>query len=396
MAATVRLLSVRALDRHLSHFNPHCSVSLPLRNPKPRSINYTSAAGFRSAAVSSSHGVGRWPVPFLEQSPLFLSISCSDPLKDCVDGPVLEPGKGFHHWDPVSELAVRQGSGEKGAIWTVVLLGWLGAEEKHLKRYADIYNARGIRSVRFVVPLWEMVGLDFGRRMEAKVARFALELANWCLESEKDGRERYLLFHTFSNTGWLVYGSILQNLQSRNDVIEKIKGCVIDSGPAPEISPKVWAAGFCAALIKKRSSAIVASLERINGDSAEVSSDRSSKRDWKSRALEIIVMFILEKIFSIILILPDINRRLGMVISILSKKQPPCPQLYLYSSSDKVIPATSVETFFQEQKAMGRNVQYYNFGTSPHVDHFRSFPQIYTAKISEFLEECCYEMICRA
>lgn len=35
------------------------------------------------------------------------------------------------------------------------------------------------------------------------------------------------------------YGSILENLQTRPDIIEKIKGCVIDSGADPEISPQV-------------------------------------------------------------------------------------------------------------------------------------------------------------
>ncbi|XP_020591754.1 transmembrane protein 53 [Phalaenopsis equestris] len=396
MAAAVRLISFRALNCHIYQCSPHSPLSLRLRNPRPRSIQHPASAGFRSTAVITGNGVGHWPAVFRAQSPLFLSISCSDLLKDGIDGSLPEPGKGFHLWDPVGELAVRHGGGEKGAIWTVVLLGWLGAEERHLKRYADIYNARGIRSVRFVVPLWEMVGLDLGQRMEAKIARFAEELANWCLESEKDGRERNLFFHTFSNTGWLVYGSILQNFQSRNDVLEKIKGCVVDSGAASEISPKVWAAGFCAALIKKRSSSVIAALEQINGDGAEGRGDRSGMQDWKSQALEIIVMFILEKIFSIILILPDVNQRLCKIISVLSKKQPPCPQLYLYSSADRVIPASSVESFIHEQKAMGRKVLHYNFGTSPHVDHVRSFPRIYSAKISEFLEECSSQIICSA
>lgn len=35
------------------------------------------------------------------------------------------------------------------------------------------------------------------------------------------------------------YGAILENLKNRQDLLEKIKGCVVDSGGDPDISPKV-------------------------------------------------------------------------------------------------------------------------------------------------------------
>lgn len=93
--------------------------------------------------------------------------------------------------------------GGKAASWTVVLLGWLGAEQRHLKKYAEMYNSKGIRSVRFVVPLKDVVGLDLGSKVEGRIAGLTRELVSWCSEREEDGRERHLLFHTFSNTGWL-------------------------------------------------------------------------------------------------------------------------------------------------------------------------------------------------
>ncbi|GJX69548.1 hypothetical protein Tco_0305275 [Tanacetum coccineum] len=37
----------------------------------------------------------------------------------------------------------------------------------------------------------------------------------------------------------LVYGSILNILQGRNELLEKIIGCVVDSGGVPELDPKV-------------------------------------------------------------------------------------------------------------------------------------------------------------
>lgn len=80
--------------------------------------------------------------------------------------------------------------------------------------------------------------------------------------------------------------------------------------------------------------------------------------------------------------------RLTKVINILSNSQPPCPQLYLYSTADKVIPVRSVEFFIQKQNNSGRKTRAYNFGLSPHVDHYRSFPHIYSRELHKFLKEC--------
>ncbi|KAG0461525.1 hypothetical protein HPP92_021822 [Vanilla planifolia] len=190
------------------------------------------------------------------------------------------------------------------------------------------------------------------------------------------------------------YGSILMNLQSRGDVVVKIKGCIVDSGPAPEINPKIWAAGFCAALMKKNTCANI-SHELANGDTSCGNNKGGSKVDWKSSLLEIMTKFILERFFALFLFLPIVERKLGAVISVLSKNQPSCPQLYLYSSADRVIPASLVESFIKEQKSLGKAVRSYDFFTSSHVDHFRCFRRRYSAEVDGFLDCCCSESFCR-
>ncbi|KAG8058681.1 hypothetical protein GUJ93_ZPchr0002g25534 [Zizania palustris] len=328
------------------------SLSFP-RNPHPRP-SLRGRAGISFSSISLPSGSPHASVPFNLIPP------DSDP---------------FIQWDlPQPDAASPLGAGavravRKGAT-LVVLLGWLGARQKHLRRYADLYRERGVGSVRFVVPVRELVGLDLGSRVERRVAELAAEIAAWC---EAD-HHRTLMFHTFSNTGWLAYGAILDNLQSRADIIERIQGCVVDSAPVLEIRPEVWAAGFSAAMLKKSSS--------MTGPSTE--SPDVMKPTWG----ENILLTTLQKFFEIVLHLPDVNKRLEKVHSVLSEKQPSCPQFYLYSSADKVIPADCVERFIETQKSLGRTVFSHNFVSSPHVDHYRSFPYLYSAKIDEFLKIC--------
>ncbi|KAL1536366.1 transmembrane protein 53 [Salvia divinorum] len=264
----------------------------------------------------------------------------------------------------------------------VVILGWLGAKQNHLRRYVEMYNARGFHAVTFVASVIDVLSFDLGRKLEERVRSLADELAAWL--SDQGGRDRVLIFHTFSNTGWLAYGAILDNMKDRQDLLEKIKGCVVDSGGDPDIDPKVWAAGFTTALLKKSSSATYSSTETVGG----TQSNESQIEEKKPFSVETLMLGAFEKLFSFLLNLPDVNRRLRKIISILSRGQPPCPQLYLYSTGDKVIPFRRVESFMEEQGKYGKHVFSFDFGSSPHVDHYRTFPDLYASQLDNFLTEC--------
>lgn len=91
--------------------------------------------------------------------------------------------------------------------------------------------------------------------------------------------------------------------------MEKIKGCIVDSGGDPELNPKVWAAGFSAALLKKRSSLTHPSVKPTDGN--ELQSEVSSPKgiaDKRPIIVEAMLLSALEKLFSVILNLPDVNQ----------------------------------------------------------------------------------------
>lgn len=81
----------------------------------------------------------------------------------------------------------------------VVLLGWLGARQKHLKRYAELYTSMGFHAITFTFPMAEVLNYKIGGKAEQNVDLLVNHLAEWL--EEEHGKN--LVFHTFSNTGWL-------------------------------------------------------------------------------------------------------------------------------------------------------------------------------------------------
>ncbi|KAJ9561990.1 hypothetical protein OSB04_007150 [Centaurea solstitialis] len=280
---------------------------------------------------------------------------------------------------------------DRRSVVTVVVLGWLGSKQKHLRRYAEMYNVFGMDAVTFAASVSDVLSFDLGRRIETRIAALTDELVAWLEEKEKDGRERFLIFHTFSNTGWLTYGSILNRLQGRPELLEKIKGCVVDSGGDPELDPKVWAAGFSTAMLKKQSSAVNSSPEPM-----ETQNDATNANAYEKKPLfiEVLLLAFFEKFFAFLLEFPDVKKRLTKITSTLTKNQPFYPQLYLYSTTDKVIPSHRIESFADLQKKLGRNVTTFNFKSTPHVDHYRTFPDTYTSLIQDFLNQCFPKQLC--
>jgi len=272
-------------------------------------------------------------------------------------------------------------SGDKSQT-VVVLLGWLGSKQKHLKRYADWYTSRGYHAVTFTLPMSDIVSYNVKGKAERNVEMLSEHLADWVREEE--GKK--IVFHTFSNTGWLCYGVILENLQRQDpSAVDKIKGSIVDSAPVAVPDSQVWALGFSAAIMKKHSIA-TKGTEPNNRRSDVVVVE--SHTDIKPAVTEAVLLSALEKFFDVVLNYPAINRRLSGVMELLSSNQPNCPQLYIYSSADRVIPAKSVESFVESQRKAGCEVRSCDFVSSPHVDHYRSNPELYTSQLTGFLEDC--------
>ncbi|KAK6122487.1 hypothetical protein DH2020_043773 [Rehmannia glutinosa] len=264
----------------------------------------------------------------------------------------------------------------------VVLLGWLGSKQKHLNKYAEWYTSRGFHVITFTFPMSDVLSYKVGGKAEQDVELLVTHLAEWL--EEEHGKN--LVFHTFSNTGWLTYGVILEKFQKKDSALTgRIRGCIVDSAPVADPDPQVFASGFSAAFLKKSSVATKGSIIEPN---AELTVGTRTSIEVKPALTEAALLLILEKLFGVVLNYPSINRRLSDVTSLLTSKQPSCPQLYIYSSADRVIPVGSVESFIEKQRKSGREVRACNFISTPHVDHFRNDPKLYSSQLTHFLEDC--------
>jgi hypothetical protein len=115
----------------------------------------------------------------------------------CYNGGSNSTSEFMYKWH-LPEPSAFGGSSVKSKT-VVVLLGWLGAKQKHLKKYAEWYTSKGYHVITFTFPMADVLSYQPGGKAEQNVHMLVDHLADW-LEEEN---EKNLVFHTFSNTGWL-------------------------------------------------------------------------------------------------------------------------------------------------------------------------------------------------
>lgn len=212
MEASMKILNptILKLNGHVNIFNKTTPYFLIPRSAKNR--YRPSDVSCRTPSLTLSHSSFS-PTCRLPNSPsnlnrfkLFLSLSFPTTKSQTFNSPITRSDDGVLTWNRAPQSVINGNAcnfGEKSHEVTVILLGWLGAKKRHLKRYVDWYNSRGIHAAIFVVEPTEMV-FDLAKGVEKRVSALVNELISWVSDRGLDGRERCLIFHTFSNTGWFV------------------------------------------------------------------------------------------------------------------------------------------------------------------------------------------------
>ena len=255
----------------------------------------------------------------------------------------------------------------------VLLLGWLGAQERYLAKYAKVYEDFGAQTVT-MQPTLLQTALPSAANTAA--ARFCHDV----LESPAGHGSGPVLVQCMSNAGWLSFGAMLHliNLAVSNQqlpnglahqtnsllnfktrVLDRLSAVIVDSAPS-HATPDIWARGSVSAAFNKPAYGI------------EIEYPTSIQIAYKAAERY--------------LALPSISRHLREIRAAWSHLPPTVPQLYLYSSADVLVPSPHVEGFMTQQAYRGVSVAHHCWDDSGHCEHLSYHPEQYRRIVHSFME----------
>ncbi|XP_037643197.1 transmembrane protein 53 [Sebastes umbrosus] len=243
----------------------------------------------------------------------------------------------------------------------VILLGWAGCKDKHLSKYSSIYNEQGCVTVRYTAPLKTVfISESFGYK---ELSSTALKLLEILYDYEVENSP--IFFHIFSNGGFMLYRYIIELLNSDKQFSSLcVIGALVDSAPG---SANVR--GALRALTATLGPKITPVLRYV------------------LLALFAVTVFLLR------VVLYPLTKFIHKNHYDAVKERPPTwPHFYLYSRADQVIRHRDITLFVDTLKQKGVPVDSFDFVSSPHVGHFRDFPEQYAVKCRDFLVACMKDL----
>ncbi|MBN3302322.1 transmembrane protein 53 [Amia ocellicauda] len=239
----------------------------------------------------------------------------------------------------------------------VILLGWAGSKDRHLAKYSSIYNEQGCITLRYTAP-WKTVFFSesFGCKGLSTTAQQLLDLL-----FDYEVENNPILFHVFSNGGFMLYRYIVELLHSHKQFSTLcVVGTVVDSAPGA-----------------RNVKGSLRALDVILAPNTNV----------------VLRYFLLALFFCMVFILRIVLYPLTKYFhrnhyDAMLGDPSSWPQLYLYSKADKVITQTDVLGMVWARQLKGVQVESVDFTTSAHVSHFRDFPEQYSDRCLAFLTHC--------
>jgi pimeloyl-ACP methyl ester carboxylesterase len=235
----------------------------------------------------------------------------------------------------------------------ILLLGWLGCEDRFLSKYSKIYEEDGHITIRLIASPVRIMMLS-----KRRLAEDVIILLNSIFNNEAP--DAGLVIHAFSNGGSLIYEELANSMSApgpgRASLRARLRGIIFDSTPARLTFPTAWRA----------LSAAVPSL-----------------------LLRVPIMFgmlIFNAAQFLLLDLPFRRpSRPALFWNTLADDPAACPQLFIYSPADAIVPCADVEAMLRARTARGVAAAALRLDGSPHVGHLRTHPAEYAAAVRRLL-----------
>ncbi|XP_077255914.1 transmembrane protein 53 isoform X2 [Temnothorax americanus] len=234
----------------------------------------------------------------------------------------------------------------------VILLGWAGCQDRYLAKYSSIYEEKSCITLRYTAP----VECLFWRR--DKMPYIGKRLLRVITDKRLD--EHPIFFHVFSNGGAFLYQHVSLAMQMANTPF-KVRGVIFDSAPG-----------------ERRLTALFKAISAIIGG-----------HPLTNLPMSFIFTFFLSVLWFFEVIAQAFSRAPIQTNPIaLAEEAYSWPQLFLYSNSDTLIPASDVEKFASRRAERGVRVQLVLFTNSPHVKHYATYRDVYVNTVCGFIHEC--------
>ncbi|XP_055683953.1 transmembrane protein 53 [Lutzomyia longipalpis] len=240
----------------------------------------------------------------------------------------------------------------------VLLLGWAGCQDKYLMKYSKIYEDRGLITVRYTAPVENL----FWKRSSLKV--IGEKILKLIYDMNFDAHP--LFFHVFSNGGAYMYQHINYAMRRSTRPVQ-VWGMIFDSAPG-----------------ERRFSSLYGAISAIYG---------------RERSFNWLVSFLISATLTVMWLIEDVY---SVIRSFWNPHEPPlwnpmknlknathsCPQMFLYSKEDTIIPYQDIESFADYRQSKGVFVKKICFEKSEHVKHFIVHPQYYVKCVCRFISDC--------
>lgn len=235
-----------------------------------------------------------------------------------------------------------------------MLLGWLGADRKHVAKYAEAWRAPPLGLVDVVDVVPGVAATLFERAADAA----HLEALRRVTRETAAGAP--LVLHAFSNAGELFLGGLMRRADGgcelARDVLGRTAGVVLDSAPG-RLDVDVVERGVSATLLG------VAAPPR--GDPLRVPGARLAASALLAANAE----------------------RLEAVRSAWDTALPGVPTLLLHTKADTLIPAEFLEAFAARREAGGAPVRTRAWDDPPHCEILRYHRDEYVHELASWCEE---------
>ncbi len=249
---------------------------------------------------------------------------------------------------------IRKVEQEHSSKPLVVILGWNDCKPKHLEKYSNIFEAKGLSTICLPAKSFNTFF-----RSGTEVKKIGLYMAE--VIKDQTEKDQPVFLYAFSNGGCAVYFHLTEALTNAGGPYYNsinVVGSIFDSCP---VKPTVESVGRVQISITEH---------------------------MKSRVLRPIVW---HTVGLVLPLLVKINPLLQRFFDDLGKIPLRCPHLFLYSKADHLAFCDDIEEHMNDRKAQGVKVFSKCWEDSPHVQHYMKYPEEYLKLLEEFMTVCLNE-----